>query len=135
MRTLCFAFFFFFLTNIVLGQSNCLFKNPLCFYNTDILNYVQLLKNNLQTEKLLPFFHGPFYDSLKKEDKIRFLEKSPLGYQLKRVGIRAIDSKCWKLTYSRVILGTREQFMIQVDLIKDTCRIYLDETAVKTLFP
>ena len=40
----------------------------------------------------------------------------------------------WSLSYQRTILGTNETFKIDCALINDTCRIYIDEKAWKTIF-
>ena len=71
----------------VSAQDNCLFRNPLCFYNTDILNYLQALHKNQQYEKMVPFFYGSFSDN----NKINFVNKLgevDFGYTLKRVGAK-----------------------------------------------
>ena len=43
-------------------NENCLYKNPLCFYNTDILNYLQILHKNQQYDKMINFMYGPAID-------------------------------------------------------------------------
>ena len=113
-------------------ESNCLYKNPLCFYNTDILNYLQVLHKNLQYEEMVPFFYG---SSLNNKSKLEeSLSNASFGYLLKRVGIKEKNKSNWSLTYQRTILGTNETFKIDCALINDTCRIYIDEKAWKTLF-
>ena len=113
-------------------ESNCLYKNPLCFYNTDILNYLQVLHKNLQYEEMVPFFYG---SSLNNKSKLEeSLSNASFGYLLKRVGIKEKNKSNWSLTYQRTILGTNETFKIDCALIKDTCRIYIDYKAWKTLF-
>ena len=113
-------------------ESNCLYKNPLCFYNTDILNYLQVLHKNLQYEEMVPFFYG---SSLNNKSKLEeSLSNASFGYLLKRVGIKEKNKSNWSLTYQRTILGTNETFKIDCALIKDTCRIYIDDKAWKTLF-
>ena len=113
-------------------ESNCLYKNPLCFYNTDILNYLQVLHKNLQYEEMVPFFYG---SSLNNKSKLEeSLSNASFGYSLKRVGIKEKNKTNWSLSYQRTILGTNETFKIDCALINDTCRIYIDEKAWKTLF-
>ena len=113
-------------------ESNCLYKNPLCFYNTDILNYLQVLHKNLQYEEMVPFFYG---SSLNNKSKLEeSLSNASFGYLLKRVGIKEKNKSNWSLTYQRTILGTNETFKIDCALINDTCRIYIDEKAWKTIF-
>ena len=113
-------------------ESNCLYKNPLCFYNTDILNYLQVLHKNLQYEEMVPFFYG---SSLNNKSKLEeSLSNASFGYLLKRVGIKEKNKSNWSLTYQRTILGTNETFKIDCALINDTCRIYIDYKAWKTLF-
>ena len=113
-------------------KNNCLYKNPLCFYNTDILNYLQVLHKNLQYEEMVPFFYG---SSLNNKSKLEeSLSNASFGYLLKRVGIKEKNKSNWSLTYQRTILGTNETFKIDCALINDTCRIYIDYKAWKTLF-
>ena len=113
-------------------ESNCLYKNPLCFYNTDILNYLQVLHKNLQYEEMVPFFYG---SSLNNKSKLEErLSNASFGYSLKRVGIKEKNKTNWSLSYQRTILGTNETFKIDCALINDTCRIYIDYKAWKTLF-
>ena len=113
-------------------ESNCLYKNPLCFYNTDILNYLQVLHKNLQYEEMVPFFYG---SSLNNKSKLEErLSNASFGYLLKRVGIKEKNKTNWSLSYQRTILGTNETFKIDCALINDTCRIYIDEKAWNILF-
>ena len=113
-------------------ESNCLYKNPLCFYNTDILNYLQVLHKNLQYEEMVPFFYG---SSLNNKSKLEErLSNASFGYLLKRVGIKEKNKTNWSLSYKRTILGTNETFKIDCALINDTCRIYIDEKAWNILF-
>ena len=112
--------------------NSCLYKNPLCFYNTDILNYLQVLHKNLKYEEMVPFFYG---SSLNNKSKLEErLSNANFGYSLKRVGIKEKNKTNWSLSYQRTILGTNETFKIDCALINDTCRIYIDEKAWKTLF-
>ena len=117
----------------VSAQDNCLFRNPLCFYNTDILTYLQVLHKNQQYENMAPFFYGSFSDN----NKYIFLNKLgevDFGYTLKRVGVIEIEKNKWSLTYQRTIMGTNENFKIECALINDTCRVYLDEKQWSKIF-
>lgn len=114
-------------------DQNCLFKHPLCFYNTDILAYLQVLHKNQQYEKMIPFFYGPYVNSQKKE-LIKKLSNVDFGYSLKRAGIKQIGSNKWSLTYQRTILGTNENFKIDCALVNDTCRLYLDQKQWSIIF-
>jgi hypothetical protein len=117
-----------------LAQNNCLFKNPLCFYNTNILSYLQVLHKNQQYEQMTSFFYGPLYDSLGKNIIIKKLNEAEFGYSMKYVGIKVLSKNKWSLTYQRTILGTNENFKIDCSLINDTCRIYLDKIKWKNIF-
>ena len=113
-------------------KNNCLYKNPLCFYNTDILNYLQALHKNQQYEKMLPFFYNSFVNN--KSKLVERLTNANFGYSLKRVGVKVKNKTSCSLTYHRTILGTNETFKIECALINDTCRVYLDEKAWETIF-
>ncbi len=115
-------------------DSNCLYKNPLCFYNTDILNYLQVLHKNQQYSKMITFLYGPNIDGKDKKFLEESLSNANFGYSLKRVGIKEKNKSSWSLTYQRTILGTSETFKIDCELIKDTCRIYIDDKAWQTIF-
>ena len=73
----------------VSAQDNCLFRNPLCFYNTDILTYLQVLHKNQQFEKMVPFFYGSFSNN-KKNTFVNKLGEVDFGYTLKRVGVKKL---------------------------------------------
>jgi len=120
--------------NILSAQSNCLFKNPLCFYNSDVLSYLQVLHKHQQYEKMTPFFYGPLPQKIGQKTLIIKLAEQDFGYSLRRVGIKEESEKHWSLTYQRTILGTQENFKIQCTLINDSCRIFLDESLWKILF-
>ena len=109
------------------AQTNCLFKNPLCFYNTDILSYLQVLHKNQQYEKMTPFFYGSYIDSLGKQVIVKKLNNLDFGYSMKRVGVKEVAKNKWSLTYQRTIMATNENFKIECALINDTCRVYLDQ--------
>ena len=69
-------------------ESNCLYKNPLCFYNTDILNYLQILHKNQQYSKMANFLYGPTIAGKDKNTIEERLSNASFGYLLKRVGIK-----------------------------------------------
>lgn len=113
-------------------KGNCLYKNPLCFFNTDVLNYLQVLHKNQQYNKMTAFFYG--YSDRTKQNLEDRLSNANFGYSLKRVGIKEKNKTSWSLTYQRMILGTNETFKIDCALINDTCRIFLDKKAWKIIF-
>jgi len=135
-----FKIFFIFLFTLCLSKtgnsqdSNCLYKNPLCFYNTDILNYLQVLHKNQQYSKMTNYLYGPNIDGKDKKSLEESLSNANFGYSLKRVGIKEKNKTSWSLTYQRTILGTNETFKIDCALINDTCRIYIDDKAWQTIF-
>ena len=115
------------------AQNNSLYKNPLCFYNTDILAYLQVLHKNQQYEKMLPFFYGSYSNG----SKTAFIDKLSdvnFGYTLKRVGVKEIEKNKWSLTYQRTIMGTNENFKIECALVNDTCRVFIDQKQWDKLF-
>jgi hypothetical protein len=118
----------------VLGQS-CLYKNPLCFYNTDVLSYLKILHQNQQYEKMVPFFYGPYVSSMKRSAFIETLGEQDFGYTMKRAGVKELSTGNWSLTYQRTLLGTSTNFKINCALVNDTCRVYLDDKAWKVIFP
>ncbi len=118
-----------------LEQPNfCLFKNPLCFYNTDVLRYLQVLHQKQEYGQMAKFFYGPMKQVLGEKKLAAALADQDFGYALKRVGIKELDAKNWSLTYQRTILGTQENFKIDAALVNDTCRVYLDEKKWGQLF-
>ena len=112
----------------------CLFKNPLCFYNMDVLAYMQVLHQNQEYGQMAKFFYGPMKQQLGEKKLATALEDQDFGYALKRVGIKGLDAKNWSLTYQRTILGTQENFKIEAALVNDTCRVYLDDKKWDLLF-
>jgi hypothetical protein len=116
------------------SSNDCLFKNPLCFYNTDILKYLQILHKNQQYEKMIPFFYGDYVTNRSRDKLISELENINFGYTLQRVGIRNVTKNNWSLTYQRTILGTNENFKINSAIVNDTCRIYLDKNTFENIF-
>jgi len=118
------------------NNTSCLFKNPLCFYSTDILTYLQILYKNSRYEEMLPFLHEP--QELKKLGKskaIKLIESMNFGYEMKRVGIKEEKTgKQWKITYQRIILGTSETFTITCGNVQDTTRLLMNTTQRKSIF-
>jgi hypothetical protein len=113
---------------------SCLYKNPLCFYNSDVLSYLKILHQNQQYEKMVPFFYGPYVAEMKRTNFVETLSEQDFGYTMKRVGVKEISSGNWSLTYQRTILGTNTNFKIKCALVNDTCRVYLDEKSWKVIF-
>jgi hypothetical protein len=116
------------------SSSNCLFKNPLCFYNTDILCYQQTLYKTMQFDKMATFFYGPAVESRSKAKFISDLSKAQFGYDLKRVGVTTVNPKSWSLMYQKTIQATKETFTIKCSLVRDTCRIWIDEQTFGVIF-
>ncbi|MFM2249328.1 MAG: hypothetical protein RLZZ358_255 [Bacteroidota bacterium] len=112
----------------------CLFKNPLCFYNMDVLGYLQVLHQNQEYAQMAKFFYGPMKEQLGEKKLAIALADLDFGYALKRVGIKEMDAKNWSLTYQRTILGTQENFKIEAALVNDSCRVYLDDKKWDLLF-
>jgi hypothetical protein len=112
----------------------CLFKNPLCFYNMDVLRYLQVLHQKQEYGQMAKFFYGPMKQQLGEKKLAAKLADQDFGYALKRVGIKEGTAKSWSLTYQRTILGTQENFKIDAALVNDTCRVYLDEEKWNILF-
>ena len=82
-------------------ESNCLYKNPLCFYNTDILNYLQVLHKNQQYSKMTNFLYGPNIHGKDKNTIEESLSNASFGYSLKRVGIKEKNKTSWSLNAER----------------------------------
>lgn len=112
----------------------CLFKNPLCFYNLDVLRYLQVLHQKQEYEQMSKFFYGPLKQEFTERQLANSLANVDFGYDLKRVGIKEQDAKHWSLTYQRISLGTKENFKIEAALVNDTCRVYLDQATWVQLF-
>lgn len=117
-------------------EQSCLFKNPLCFYSTDILSYLQILYKNSRYDDMLPFLYSP--SELKKigeSTALKQIEKMNFGYEMKRVGIKEeIKGQRWKLTYQRILLGTTETFTIVCSNNHDTTRLLMNSTQRKLVF-
>lgn len=108
-------------------EDNCLFQNPLCFYNLDVLRYLQVLHQKQEYAQMAKFFYGPMKEQLGEKELALFLSEVDFGYALKRVGIKEKGVRQWSLTYQRTILGTQENFKLEAAVVNDTCRVYLDE--------
>jgi hypothetical protein len=123
------------LTQSSLAQSSdCLFKNPLCFYNADILTYLQTLHKHQQYEQMLPYMTGPALQNLSKAQQLAKIENAPFGYQMKRSGVKTINDHEWNLTYTRTILGTQETFKVQCVMKDGKCCVFLDEKQWRSIF-
>ena len=117
------------------GQAqSCLYKNPLCFYNTDVLSYLKILHQNQQYDKMAPFFYGPYVTKMKRSEFISKLSEQDFGYSMKRAGVKEETKEQWSLTYQRTIMGTNSNFKIKCALVNDTCRVYLDEKSWNVIF-
>ena len=114
---------------------SCLYKNPLCFYNTDVLSYLKILHQNQQYEKMVPFFYGPYVTSMKRSAFIETLGEQDFGYTMKRAGVKELSAGKWSLTYQRTLIGTNTNFKINCALVNDTCRVFLDDKTWKIIFP
>jgi hypothetical protein len=133
--------FFILIFTLCLGKiglsqdsNSCLFRNPLCFYNTDILSYLQVLHKNQQYDKMSAFFYGPLFESIGKSEFEKKLSDVNFGYSLKRVGVKEISKNKWSLTYQRTIMGTNENFKIDCELVDNACKIYLDKKQWDNIF-
>jgi len=132
---LLFLLIFFLQKNINSQTVNdCLYKNPLCFYNTDILKYLQVLHKNQQYDRMKLFLCGPILNMKDKVSVEQKLSNVSFGYLLKRVGIKEINKTRWSLTYQRTILGTFENFKIECALINDTCKMFIDNKTWSLIF-
>jgi hypothetical protein len=134
-KKILFVFFFLGIAIAAKAQPGCHFKNPLCFYYTDILSYLQVLHKNQQYEKMSSLFYGPFAEQHSVGKFRSMLGEVDFGYSLKRVGIRQYSPTKWSITFERTILGTNENFKIDCEIVRDTCRVYLDRKTWNVLFP
>ena len=114
--------------------SDCLFKNPLCFYSTDILVYLQVMHKHQLYKQMIPFMYGSQTVLMTNDELEQKLSKATIGYSFNRVGVMRKGESSWSLTYQRTILGTEETFTVDCALVNDTCRIYVDSTLCKTVF-
>jgi len=134
LRNLILALVLMSMSFVAVAQS-CLYKNPLCFYNTDVLGYLKILHQTEQYEKMSPFFYGPYVTSKKKSAFIEALSEQDFGYSMKRLGVKEESKGNWSINYQRTIMGTNTNFKIKCALINDTCRVYLDDKAWNVIFP
>ena len=121
---------------VISNDNSCLFRNPLCFYATDILSYLQVLYKNSRYEEMLPFLYEP--KELKKMGKLRALksiESMSFGYEFRRVGIKEEQKGVsWRITYLRTIFGTAETFTVNCKNIADTTRLLMNSTQRRIVF-
>jgi hypothetical protein len=118
------------------NENSCLFKNPLCFYATDILSYLQILHKNARFEEMLPFLYEPKeLNRIGKTKALKAIESMNFGYEFRRVGIKEEQKGVsWRITYQRTIFGTSETFTVNCKNISDTTRLHMNSTQRKTIF-
>jgi hypothetical protein len=123
-------------SSVIAQERACLFRNPLCFYATDILSYLQILHKNSRYEEMLPFLYAPKeLQKLGKGKALRAIESMNFGFEFRRVGIKEIQKgQSWKITYQRIYLGTAETFTLQCRNISDTTRLLMNSTQRKAIF-
>ncbi len=80
-------------------------------------------------------FFGPFPEQYSVSKFRSMLSEVDFGYKMERVGIRQYSPSKWSITFQRTLLGTDENFKIDCELIRDTCRVYLDRRTWGILFP
>ena len=115
---------------------SCLFKNPLCFYATDILGYLQALHKNSRHEEMLPFLYEPKeLRKIGRSKALKSIESMNFGYEFRRVGIKEEQKGVsWRITYQRTIFGTAETFTVICKNIADTTRLLMNATQRKNVF-
>lgn len=121
---------------VISSDNSCLFKNPLCFYATDILSYLQVLHKNSRYEEMLPFLFEPKeLTKLGKSKALKSIESMNFGYEFRRVGIKEEQKGVsWRITYQRTIFGTAETFTVNCKNIADTTRLLMNSTQRRTVF-
>ncbi len=121
---------------VISSDNSCLFKNPLCFYATDILSYLQVLHKNSRYEEMLPFLFEPKeLTKLGKSKALKSIESMNFGYEFRRVGIKEEQKGVsWRITYQRTIFGTAETFTVNCKNIADTTRLHMNSTQRRTVF-
>lgn len=121
---------------VISSDNSCLFKNPLCFYATDILSYLQVLHKNSRYEEMLPFLFEPKeLTKLGKSKALKSIESMNFGYEFRRVGIKEVQKGVsWRITYQRTIFGTAETFTVNCKNIADTTRLLMNSTQRRTVF-
>lgn len=118
------------------NDNSCLFKNPLCFYATDILSYLQILHKNSRYEEMLPFLYEPKeLQRIGRARALKSIESMNFGYKFRRVGIKEEQKGLsWKITYQRIIFGTAETFTVNCKNINDTTRLLMNTTQRRAVF-
>ena len=121
---------------VISNDNSCLFRNPLCFYATDILSYLQVLYKNSRYEEMLPFLYEPKeLTKLGKSKALKSIESMNFGYEFRRVGIKEEQKGVsWRITYQRTIFGTSETFTVKCKNIADTTRLLMNSTQRRTVF-
>lgn len=117
-------------------DASCLFKNPLCFYATDILGYLQILHKNSRYEEMLPFLYEPKeLRKIGRSKALKSIESMNFGYEFRRVGIKEEQKGVsWRITYQRTIFGTAETFTVICKNISDTTRLLMNTTQRRSVF-
>lgn len=117
-------------------DASCLFKNPLCFYATDILGYLQILHKNSRYEEMLPFLYEPKeLRKIGRSKALKSIESMNFGYEFRRVGIKEEEKGVsWRITYQRTIFGTAETFTVICKNISDTTRLLMNTTQRRSVF-
>jgi hypothetical protein len=121
---------------VISNDNSCLFRNPLCFYATDILSYLQVLYKNSRYEEMLPFLYEPKeLTKMGKSKALKSIESMNFGYEFRRVGIKEEQKGIsWRITYQRTIYGTAETFTVNCKNIADTTRLLMNSTQRRTVF-
>jgi len=121
---------------VISNDNSCLFRNPLCFYATDILSYLQVLYKNSRYEEMLPFLYEPKeLTKMGKSRALKSIESMSFGYEFRRVGIKEEQKGVsWRITYQRTIFGTAETFTVNCKNIVDTTRLLMNSTQRRTVF-
>lgn len=117
-------------------DASCLFKNPLCFYATDILGYLQILHKNSRYEEMLPFLYEPKeLRKIGRSKALKSIESMNFGYEFRKVGIKEEQKGVsWRITYQRTIFGTAETFTVICKNISDTTRLLMNTTQRRSVF-
>ena len=115
---------------------SCLFRNPLCFYSTDILSYLQILHKNSRYEEMLPFLYEPSeLQRIGKSKALTSIENMNFGYEFRRVGIKEEKkNQLWTITYQRVLFGSSETFRVRCRNVDDSTRLLMNSTQRKLVF-
>ena len=115
---------------------SCLFRNPLCFYSTDILSYLQILHKNSRYEEMLPFLYEPSeLQRIGKNKALTYIVNMNFGYEFRRVGIKEEKkNQLWTITYQRVLFGSSETFRVRCRNVDDSTRLLMNSTQRKLVF-